>query len=230
MNYVSPFIMKSRNDAYIFFKHTLDITAIERFIWDKRKEGLSGFGFMHTIIAAYVRLISQRPAFNRFISGQRIYQHEDIVLSMMVKKSMELNSQETGIKVVFYLRTRCRRVPEDGGGHRRGEAGGGQHRARQSGTHPCPAPFPVPPRFVGLMNLMDYLGIMPKFAYKASPFHASLFVSNLGSIGLPAAFHHLYNFGNIPLFLTFGNKYSKTAVAGRRGEQEKIHRLYRFAG
>jgi hypothetical protein len=176
---------------------------------------------MHTIIAAYVRVVSQRPAFNRFISGQRIYQHEDIVLSMMVKKSMELNAQETGIKVVF--------SPEDTvyDVYRKMEEAIAEARLEGDSTALdnlarilVRLPSPLLRSFVGLMNLMDYLGIMPKFAFKASPFHASLFISNLGSIGLPAAFHHLYNFGNIPIFLTFGTKYTKTSVS-RDGEPYK---------
>ncbi len=221
MNYVSPFIMKSRSDSFILFQNTLEIHNIERFIWEKRKEGLAGFGFMHTIVAAYVRLVSQRPAFNRFISGQRIYQHDDIILSMMVKKSLELNAQETGIKVVFSPSDTVYDVY-----HKMEEA---IRQARIEGDSTAldnlartlvrlPAPFLR--GFVGLMNIMDYFGIMPKFAYRASPFHASFFISNLGSIGLPAAFHHLYNFGNIPLFITFGTKYSRV-ITGHNGEQFK---------
>ena len=53
---------------------------------------------------------------------------------------------------------------------------------------------------------VDYFGIMPKVIEEASPFHASFFFSNLGSLGIPPIYHHIYNFGNVSTFLVFGAK------------------------
>ena len=36
------------------------------------------------------------------------------------------------------------------------------------------------------------------------PLYTSAFVANLGSIGIDAAYHHLYEHGNCPLFVTIG--------------------------
>ena len=63
MNYVSPFIMKTRSDAQNYFKASIDYDDIETYIKEKREQGLSGFGFMHLIVAAYVRMVSQKPHF-----------------------------------------------------------------------------------------------------------------------------------------------------------------------
>jgi hypothetical protein len=60
--------------------------------------------------------------------------------------------------------------------------------------------------FVRLMAFLDFFGIMPKIVDEASPFHSSVFISNLGSLGIPPIYHHLYNFGNTPVFITFGAK------------------------
>ena len=71
---VSSYIMVNRNGASNFFVDNVDIDEIERYIRHKRRdEGLAGFGIMHVLVAAYVRALSQRPAVNRFISGQKIY-------------------------------------------------------------------------------------------------------------------------------------------------------------
>jgi hypothetical protein len=56
------------------------------------------------------------------------------------------------------------------------------------------------------MQFLDFFGIMPKIIDEVSPFHASIFISNLGSLGIPPIYHHLYNFGNTPVFITFGAK------------------------
>ena len=100
MTYVVPFIMKTRNDSQNLFQSSVEMGRIENYIRKKRREdGLANFGFLHVIFAAYVRMISQKPGLNRFVAGQRIYHADDIVFSMMVKKSMSLNAQESAIKV-----------------------------------------------------------------------------------------------------------------------------------
>ena len=37
-----------------------------------------------------------------------------------------------------------------------------------------------------------------------SPFHGSLFITSMASLGLPPIYHHIYNFGNVPVFIAFG--------------------------
>ena len=71
---VASYIMVNRSGASNYFVDSVDIGEIERYIRHKRKdEGLAGFGIMHVLVAAYVRCVSQRPAVNRFISGQKVF-------------------------------------------------------------------------------------------------------------------------------------------------------------
>ncbi len=213
MNYVSPFIMKTRSDAQNYFKASIDYDDIETYIKEKREQGLSGFGFMHLIVAAYVRMVSQKPAINRFIAGQRIFSRNEIVLSMMVKKEMKLNAQETAIKVRFQPTDTAedvyRRMEEAIDiARKKGDTTNLDFVARAINI--LPAIFLR--LFVGLMQLLDYFGLMPKVINEASPFHSSIFVSNLGSLGIPPIYHHLYNFGNTPVFITFGAKRRELAL------------------
>ena len=213
MNYVSPFIMKTRSDAQNYFKASIDYDAIETYIKEKREHGLSGFGFMHLIVAAYVRMVSQKPAIHRFIAGQRIFSRNEIVLSMMVKKEMKLNAQETAIKVRFQPTDTAEDVY-----HRMEEAIDIARRQGDTTNLDFVArainimPAVLLRLFVGLMQLLDYFGLMPKVINEASPFHCSIFVSNLGSLGIPPIYHHLYNFGNTPVFITFGAKRRELAL------------------
>ena len=34
----------------------------------------------------------------------------------------------------------------------------------------------------------------------------------MGSLGIPPIVHHLYDFGNLPIFIAFGRKYRKTEL------------------
>ena len=59
---------------------------------------------------------------------------------------------------------------------------------------------------VWLLKLLDYFGLLPRFLLEVSPFHGSVFFTSMGSLGIPAIYHHLYNFGNLPVFCAFGCK------------------------
>lgn len=53
---------------------------------------------------------------------------------------------------------------------------------------------------------LDKHGIMPKAIISASPFHTSAFLTNVGSLGIDAIYHHIYNFGTTGVFLAMGKK------------------------
>ena len=229
MTYVAPFIMKTRNDSSNLFSGSAELGRIENYIKKKRREdGLTGFGFLHVILAAYVRLISQKPAMNRFIAGQRIYQHgEDISISMMVKKSMELNAQESAIKVFF--------KPDDTADDVYRKLDAAIEVARKQGDSNLfdsvarilnYVPALVLRMIVATLQLMDYFGIMPKIIHKASPFHCSAFITNLGSLGIPPIYHHLYNFGTCPIFIAFGAK--RTALEVQKDGSVEKHKYVDF--
>ena len=59
---------------------------------------------------------------------------------------------------------------------------------------------------------MDYLGILPIELMELSPCHGSLFITSMGSLGIPPIYHHLYDFGNIPVFIAFGAKRTEYGV------------------
>lgn len=207
MQYVAVSIMHKRNDAQNLFKSNIDYAYIDEYIRKKREEGLTGFGFMHVIVAAYVRMVSQKPALNRYIAGWKIFARNEIVLSMMVKKEMKVNAQESAIKVRFQPTDTAedvyRRMEEAIAVARQaGDANTFDNVARVINYMPA---F-ILRGFIAFMQFLDFWGIMPKIINEASPFHASVFISNLGSLGIPPIYHHLYNFGNVPVFITFGTK------------------------
>jgi hypothetical protein len=65
-------------------------------------------------------------------------------------------------------------------------------------------PGPVLRTAVKLQRVLDGWNLLPKALLVDDPLYASAFVANLGSVGLDAAFHHLYEYGTIPIFATMG--------------------------
>ena len=101
LNQFEPYIMIDRNDACNQFSGAVEISETDRWLRAKRQEGYKGLGMLHLFIAAYIRVVSQLPGLNRFVSGQRIYARNEILINMMVKRGITTESEETCAKVVF---------------------------------------------------------------------------------------------------------------------------------
>ncbi|MDR0862838.1 MAG: hypothetical protein LBN30_08730 [Oscillospiraceae bacterium] len=201
-----PFVMKTKNDACNNFRDSIEVTEIEQYIRKKRAEGFPGLGMLHLFTAAYIRVASRYPAINRFVSGQRVYARRNIELVMTIKSALTLDAPETSIKVVFDFTDTIDDV------YRKINAEVEKVKSTEATSTDdvaailCKIPR-VPLKFVmWLINLLDYFGKLPGIIMEASPFHGSLIITDLGSIGLPAIYHHLYNFGNLPLFCSLGAK------------------------
>ena len=206
-NKFTPFVMKTTNDACNYFEDSIEITEIDRWLREKRREGYKGMGIMHLFLAAYVRTVAFRPALNRFVSGQRVYARNNIEVLMTVKHSMSDEADETSIKVkldpsdtIFDIYEKINvKIDEV----KASDEGNGTEKFAEWASHL--------PRFV--LNLvisalkgLDYLGWLPQSLLDISPFHGSMIMTDLGSLGIKPVYHHIYNFGNLPLFIAFGAK------------------------
>ena len=65
---------------------------------------------------------------------------------------------------------------------------------------------------VWFLKTLDYFGLLPTFLTDLSPFHGTVIFTSMGSLGIPPIVHHLYNFGNLPVFVAFGRKYRKVEL------------------
>ena len=76
---------------------------------------------------------------------------------------------------------------------------------------------------------MDYFGLLPKFLLELSPFHGSVFFTSMGSLGIPPIYHHLYDFGNLPVFCSFGCKRRALEVQEDGSVVQKKYLDFKFA-
>ena len=218
INALMPFIFKTRNSSSNFFEDTVEISLTEKYLRAKRLGGFPGMGYLHLFIAGYLRIVAKYPGVNRFVSGQRIYARNNVEFVMVVKKGLSTNAPETTIKVVFDPRDTIDDVYEK----LNVEIIKAREERESNAALIIAKAFMKLPRIVirfliAFLEFLDYFGIMPKSVINASPFHGSLFITDLGSIGLPPVFHHLYDFGNMPLFIAFGAK-RKTREINNDGE------------
>lgn len=203
---VEPYIMKTRTGAQNLLTDRIPTAKVDKYIRDRQSEGMKNLSFMHVMLAAYIRAVSQRPALNRFIRGQRIYSRRDIEIALTIKKDMTIDSPDTVVKVTFSpdatlkdVYEKLNTVIED---YRNNPGGDFDNVAKVFSFLPG-----LLFRFtVGLLSFLDYFGLIPRFLTRVSPFHASFFITSMGSLGIPPVFHHLYDFGTVPVFCAFGSK------------------------
>ncbi len=202
-----PYIMVKRNEANNLYDEAFRLNEVDAFLHDLRKQGYKGIGLMYFIITAYVRALAKYPALNRYVAGRRIYARDTIDAAMVVKRDMTLDGEETTIKVTFdpadtitdiYRKfgeaiVEIKKGPEDNNSEKIAKA------------------LTKLPRFllrfvIGGLKVMDYYDLIPNVLLEASPFHATVMFTNLASLGIGPVFHHLYDFGALPVFVAFGTK------------------------
>ena len=213
-----PYIMPTKNDACNQFEDCIEITNTDRWLRQKRLEGYKGLGYLHLFIAAYIRMVSMRPGINRFVAGRRIYARNNIEVVLTVRRSMSTTSNETTIKAVFaptdtifdVYRKMNEKIDEI------------KYGDQDNNTEQVAGALLKLPRFllrfaIGCLRVMDYFGVIPQKLLDASPFHGSMIITDMGSLGIPPIYHHLYNFGNLPMFIAFGAK-RKAVELDREGK------------
>ena len=209
MAQITAYFQVERNTCSNLFEEAFEITHVERYIRQKRREGMTDFGLTHVLLAAYVRGLCKYPQLNRFISGQKVYSRgEDIQYCMVIKKEMTIDSPDTSIKVHLSRTDTAKDVYEKLNAAVESVKATKELDSSLDGLISMLNLIPsVVLKFtVWLLKLLDYFGMLPKFLLELSPFHGSLFFTSMGSLGIPPIYHHLYDFGNLPVFGAFGCK------------------------
>ncbi|MBQ8474133.1 MAG: 2-oxo acid dehydrogenase subunit E2 [Clostridia bacterium] len=206
MSIITPYIMTNRIGSMNLMRDSISVSKIDKYIKEKQAEGMTNLTLMHVLMAAYIRLISQRPQLNRFIRGQRVWTRKSIEIALTIKKEMNLNSPDTVVKVTLSPDATIKEVYE------KFNTIIEEYRQNPESEFDSVAgalsyvPGIILRSLIGCLRMLDYVGLMPKLLQKVSPFHCSMFITSMASLGIPPIYHHLYDFGTCPVFIAFGAK------------------------
>ncbi len=206
---ITPYIMPARDDSQVMTRHDLDFETMTQYIREQRKAGHQ-VTYMGIIIAAFVRTLCEYPELNRFVMNKRIYARNHVCVSFItLKKNPDDSIEEAVVKVDFQLTDTIFDVT------RRIEAAiaetrkpGKQNKTDKLVKFLLSMPL-LPDIVVGAAKLLDKYGLLPSYIHQASPFHTSLFISNMASIGMNYIYHHIYNFGTTSIFFGMGKTEQK---------------------
>lgn len=201
MYYLIPYFLTKRYDAQNMITLDLPEAPMKEYMNRKRKEGRP-VCHMALILTAYLRALDKYPQLNRFVVNSRVYQHNDIAVSMVV-----LKPGGTGTMSKIYLE------PEDNVFDVQDKIMAYTAQNRQEGETNGLDTFMAKivqmswllRPLIALLRWLDDVNLLPKSLIKISPFHASLLITNLASIRTNHIYHHLYHFGTTSVGMAMGN-------------------------
>ena len=212
MNRIMPGIMPNRADNEAFITVDVDLRPLNAYL-AKKNEGRTEdkYTFFHVISAAVGKAFVLRPYMNRFVCNHKVYQRAEISVAFTVKKKFNDKSEEA---LAFFK-------------YDEKETMDSYHQKIMNVIHQTKRDDEVSDVSTGAMDLvcklpqwvinlivkfvlwLDKHGWAPQSLIGSDPNHASIFLSNLGSIGLEAGYHHLVNWGTNSCFIVIGKKYMK---------------------
>lgn len=202
-----PYIMPARNDRTNHYEESFEVSSVDRMLRRLRVDGYKGIGILHFLIAGYIRGLSMLPGMNRFVVGRRVYARNNIEVVMTVKRSLAVDATETTIKVEFeptdtiidVYRKMTEKIDEI-------KTSEDTNNTEDVADALCRAPRFLLRFAVAVIRMLDYFGWLPESLTSASPFHGSMIITDLGSLRIGPVYHHIYNFGTLPVFVAFGAK------------------------
>lgn len=213
-----PYIMKKRNDSKNLFEEKLPCVYFDEYINSKKAEGKE-YDYMQLLIACIVRVIAEKPQLNRFIMNRKIFARKDIYVCFVVQPNMRIEGDETIIKLKFTGTETLDEIATIVADAVRKET---VNRVEDNSTDKLAAAFcKAPGGFLKLaINFvmgLDNWNLLPKSILDASPFHTTVFLTNVKSLGISGIYHHLYEFGTNGLFVAMG-KEQITPMVTKEGE------------
>ncbi len=216
---IMPFIMRKRNESNVFFEQKLDTTKTSAFLRNFRDRTGLRATMLHLLIYASGKMLKDWPRMNRFIAGGRIFQRRGIWISFSAKKRKTEDAPIVLVKREIDPAWNFEELVS------RIEGGITESRSDKLSTTDTELSlmFKLPVFLIGwlvwLLMKLDHFGLLPGSFIKKDPLFASLFIANLGSIDLDAGFHHLYEYGNIPMLIMAGRS-KEEVIAGLGGNPE----------
>ena len=202
---VMPLMYPNRCDNEAFISERIDLTNLNAYLEKKNaSDPAYKYNLFQAMVTAMLKTITLRPKMNRFIANQTMYQRNEVSAAFTVKKifsdhgeealaiihSKDSDTIDTVHDEIYRQVSFCRSDKKDDGMKSVDLVG----RIPQFVFHPIGI----------LLRFLDRHGWVPQALIKGDPYYSSAVLTNLGSIGLNAGYHHLTNWGTTSVFCAIG--------------------------
>ena len=206
-----PFISPSRNASLVYYSTDVEVDAALHFL-DEQNAARSEdrrVTLFHLFLRSLAIALHDRPGVNRFVAGSRLWQRKEVAITYSAKQEILEGSPVLTIQ---------RKFERDEGLLEMVDSFRDELLARRSGRLSTADKevnlFVNLPPFVlraalKLLGWVDHLGLLPASMIESDPMYASVFVANLGSVGLDAGYHHLWDYGTCSIFAVVGQVHER---------------------
>ena len=208
MNRIMPSLMPNRADNEAHISVDIDLAPINAYL-AKLNEGRTEdkYTFFHIVSAAIGKAFILRPKMNRFIVGSKMYQRKDVTVAFTVKKRFDDHAEEA---LAFFTYDPKETLESYHEKIMKVIHATKSYEEKDTSTGAMDIVTKLPQFMInGIVKSVLWLdkhGWAPDFLIGSDPNHAAIFLSNLGSIGLPGGYHHLVNWGTNSCFVVVGKK------------------------
>jgi len=217
---IVPYLMRGRNESAVYQESLYDVARARRWLRAYNRSHPHRATLFHLVAYASAQALHLRPGLNRFASGGRIYQRREVSIAFAAKKEMTDQAAFATVKLAFpegeSFEDASRRIVE--------AVDEGRHGAARQLDREVALVMSLPGFLVSWLTrlafVLDRWNLLPGFMMRDDPFFSSLFLANLGSVGLSDTFHHLYEYGTVSIFGVAG-AVRPTLVPGRDGPEAR---------
>jgi hypothetical protein len=199
-------ITPNRQAAQVYFRQTMEVSKTLAWTSEVFEKTGKKISMMHLFIAAVGRVFHDHPNLNRYVSGTRFYQRDGVYFSASAKKELKNGSKIVLVKI----KVEPGMGPIEVHDALMDKLKVGRSDQKMTQEKEMDLILKFPNFMVGWLTKfamwLDRHHLLPGFMADPDPLFTSLIVGNLGSIGLDAGYHHLYEFGNSPFFAMLGRK------------------------
>ena len=197
------FVEIRRNESVVYYDTYVDATKVLAYL-DEVNQHFE-VRLTHVLVAALNLGIHGEPRMNRFLVGRRMYQRRGRWLSFSVKKvKQDHKAKLAALKLEMHDEESFRDLAERINAFVHRERSGQKTSQDKEMDLLSSLPRPIFAIAVQIAFALDYYNLLPGWFIKGDGMYTSIFLANLGSVGMPAGYHHLYEWGNAPIFVVVG--------------------------
>jgi hypothetical protein len=203
---IMPYIMRTRNESTVYFEQRVDVGKAERFVRAfNEAHPESRANVFHVLLWASRQTLVEFPNLNRFIAGGRLYQRKGIWISYSAKQRMQKGAPLIVLKRQFEpdesFASMVAAMQEQ---LHTAKFSGGRNSVDSEAKLVLMLPGFLRRLVFAVYPLLEAYGMFPRSFIDNDPLYASVFLTDLGSLGLDPVFHHLYEYGNVGTFAVLG--------------------------
>lgn len=218
---IMPFLMPGRNDSAVYHAAVYDITRTRRWLRAyNRANPPQAATLFHMFLWACAKGLAAYPRMNRFVVGHRLYDRRGIELAFAAKHEFSPEAPTFTVKQTVREDASFAETTANLATAIRDGREGKKCAVDRELSWALWLPALVLKLMLWLWAVADRWGLLPRALIADDPMYASLFVANLGSVGLNNTFHHLYERGTVSIFAVLGAA-QKGMVIGKQGPELK---------